>query len=57
MERGFRWFPARLKGDPRAFMADVTRAAAEVLAVLDAIAAQRPIGKKILVGYSQGGIR
>ena len=51
---GFQWFGARYQDSAATFLADVSRAAGDVLAALDHIAAQRRITERIVVGYSQG---
>lgn len=51
---GFQWFGARYKAGGAEFLSAVSRAAADVLAALDHIAAQRRITERIVVGYSQG---
>lgn len=51
---GFQWFRARYQSNGAEFLTDVSRAATEVLTVLDQIAAQRRVTERIVVGYSQG---
>ena len=52
--RGFQWFTARYKDAPAVFLEQVAQAAAGVLAAIDAIASQRPVSQRIVLGYSQG---
>lgn len=51
---GFQWFRARYKDNAAAFITDVSRAASEIVTVLDQIATQRLYTERIVVGYSQG---
>lgn len=51
---GFQWFRSRFRDNAAAFLSDVSRAAAEIVTVLDQIATQRFYTERIVVGYSQG---
>ncbi|MCY0994785.1 dienelactone hydrolase family protein [Nannocystis sp. ILAH1] len=51
---GFQWFRARYKGNAAQLLSDVSRAASEIVTVLDQIATQRLYTERIVVGYSQG---
>ena len=52
--RGFQWIKARYKDPPAVFLEQVAQGAADVLAAIDTIASQRPVSKRIVLGYSQG---
>lgn len=54
LRKGFQWFPARFRDGADMIGPQLARASADILAIFDTIAAQRPVARRIVLGYSQG---